>query len=200
MHSLQHIYTGDAVYAPPVLRAPSPSSSIGTDYGPDETPIAEQALSLEEFNVKMERQLRLDSPRPEETFADEEPLLPRNPHPQAEKALFTHVMQNLRKEVRKLQEDEIFERTLLRGSNVSEEQQPSSCDIDDIMRSMMGPAASSRAPTEPTSGSPLLIVSPVPSNASLVGAFTIGSTSDTSATSVSKRPPKAKSKAKAKRT
>ena len=108
-------------------------------------------------------------------------------------------MHNLRAQVRKLQEDEIFERTLLQGSNIVEEQQPSSGDIDAIMRSMMGSAGlSSRAPTEPT-GSPPPILSPVPSNASLVGGFTIGSTSDTSTTSASKRPNKSRGKGKSKK-
>lgn len=103
-------------------------------------------------------------------------------------------MRNLRKEVQKLQENEIFERTILRGSHIAEEQQ-SSNDIDAIMRSMMGTASSSRTPTEPTASSPP-ILSPVPSNASLVGAFAIGSNSDTSTTSASKRPSKSRSKGK----
>lgn len=110
-------------------------------------------------------------------------------------------MGKLRAAVRNLQEDEIFERTLLRGPDLVEEQQPTSNDIDAILRSMMsaGPVASSRAPTEPA-GSPLPIHSPVPSNASLVGAFTLGSTSDTSTTSASKRPSKSRSKGKSKKT
>jgi hypothetical protein len=36
-----------------------------------------------------------------------------------------------------LEENEVFEQTLLRGSQVSLEQQPSTADIDTLMRSMM---------------------------------------------------------------
>ena len=36
--STPYVHSGDAAYGGPVLRAPSPSSSIGTDYGEDETP------------------------------------------------------------------------------------------------------------------------------------------------------------------
>ncbi|TCD70169.1 hypothetical protein EIP91_004639 [Steccherinum ochraceum] len=199
MHSMQHIFAGDAVYAPPVLRAPSPSSSIGTDYGPDETSIADLEMSPEDFKLMVEAELALNQPRPEETLACAEPLLPKPAGPLAERTLFLQVMQNLRAQVKKLQEDEIFERTLYHGFNAPEEQQPTSNDIDAIMRSMMGePATSSRVATEPP-GSPLPILSPVPSNASAAGAFTIGSNSDTSTTSASKRPTKTRSKGKTKR-
>ncbi|KAH8104655.1 hypothetical protein BXZ70DRAFT_1062196 [Cristinia sonorae] len=201
MHSLHHIYAGDAVYAPPVLRAPSPSSSIGTDYGQDETSNLDRALTDEEFRAKVEKDLQLNQLCKAELDASNDPLLPRAMHPSAEKALHTQVLMNLRAEVRKLQEDEIFERRLHQNLQAAEEQQPSSGDIDAIMRSMMGNIAeSSRAPTEPA-GSPLPIVSPVPSNASLVGAFAIGSNSDdTSTTSASKRPSKTRTKGKSKRT
>jgi hypothetical protein len=47
-------------------------------------------------------------------------------------------MRNLRQKVHELEEDELFERTLLRGSQAGLEPQPSSGDIDVIMRSMMG--------------------------------------------------------------
>jgi hypothetical protein len=49
-------------------------------------------------------------------------------------------MQNLRAQVKRLQEDALFEQTVLRGSLIAEEQQPSSKDIDAILRSMMGTA------------------------------------------------------------
>ena len=43
----------------------------------------------------------------------------------------------LRNEVRQLEENEMFERTLLRGSQVALEELPSTADIDALMRSMM---------------------------------------------------------------
>ena len=43
----------------------------------------------------------------------------------------------LRNEVRQLEENELFERTLLRGSQVALEELPSTADIDALMRSMM---------------------------------------------------------------
>lgn len=55
--------------------------------------------------------------------------------------IFEHVMANLRKEVRKLEEDELFERAMQQGSQVGREEQPSSNDIDVIMRSIMQPNA-----------------------------------------------------------
>ena len=48
------------------------------------------------------------------------------------------VMANLQHEVRLLEENNMFEQTVLRGSLVTEELHPSS-DIDAIMRSMMAP-------------------------------------------------------------
>jgi hypothetical protein len=52
-------------------------------------------------------------------------------------------MANLRKEVRRLEEDELFEQTILRGSEIEQqEQQPSSGDIDAIMKSIMDPPVS----------------------------------------------------------
>lgn len=54
-------------------------------------------------------------------------------------ALYERVMRSLRHEVHRLEENELFEQTLLRGSQAALEQQPTSNDIDTLMRSMMGP-------------------------------------------------------------
>ena len=83
---MQHIFAGDAVYAPPVLRAPSPSSSIGTDYGPDETSIIDSELSPEEFKRKVERELKTDLPREAEDEANKDPLIPKPADSMAEKS------------------------------------------------------------------------------------------------------------------
>ena len=52
-------------YAPPVLRAPSPTSSVGTAYGPDQTSFSdtEQQLSQPAFENKWLAKLDLDKPR-----------------------------------------------------------------------------------------------------------------------------------------
>lgn len=55
-------------------------------------------------------------------------------------ALFEGIMTSLRAEVAQLQENELFEQILLRGSKAALETQPSTNDIDVLMRSMMGPA------------------------------------------------------------
>lgn len=55
--------------------------------------------------------------------------------------MFDAIMLNLRQEVRNLEENNMFEQTVLRGSLVTEERQPTA-DIDAIMRSMMGPEIS----------------------------------------------------------
>lgn len=47
-------------------------------------------------------------------------------------------MANLRSEVKKLEEDEVFERTVFRDSRFTNTEQPSSNDIDAILKSMMG--------------------------------------------------------------
>ena len=89
---MQHIFAGDAVYAPPVLRAPSPSSSIGTDYGPDETSAADLEMSAEEFKNRVVYKLALNEPRAEELMAEIDPLLQRPTNPQAEKGAAPSVM------------------------------------------------------------------------------------------------------------
>lgn len=55
--------------------------------------------------------------------------------------MFINIMNNLRREVHLLEENNMFEQTILRGSQITEELQPTS-DIDAIMRSLMGPPES----------------------------------------------------------
>ena len=54
--------------------------------------------------------------------------------------LYDHVMGNLRQAVAQLEENELFEQTLRRGSQAALQIQPSTNDIDTLMRSMMGPS------------------------------------------------------------
>jgi len=134
----QHVHPGDPGYAPPLIRPPSPASSIGTVYGADET--SDTELSQDAFEKTIEEKLKLGDVSDAEARANRHVLLPRARTADDEKTIFEHVMINLRKEVRKLEEDELFERTVLRGSQVAQEPHPSSDDIDTIMRSMMGHA------------------------------------------------------------
>lgn len=66
-------------YPPPVLRAASPASSVGTTYGLDQTSYSdgESQMSQSTFERKWEERLELRRPRPEEEIANKDPLLPR---------------------------------------------------------------------------------------------------------------------------
>ena len=64
-------------YAPPVLRAPSPASSVGTVYGEDQTSFSDLELSDEALAKKYEDLLDLRKPRKEEDEANQTPLLDR---------------------------------------------------------------------------------------------------------------------------
>ena len=52
-------------------------------------------------------------------------------------ALYEQVMRSLRREVQLLQENDLFEQTVLRGSQVGHEIQPVSNDIDVLIQSLM---------------------------------------------------------------
>jgi hypothetical protein len=51
--------------------------------------------------------------------------------------MFDHILTLLRSEVRQLEENELFEQMLLRGSQAGLDRQPITSDIDALMRSMM---------------------------------------------------------------
>ncbi|KAG5651731.1 hypothetical protein H0H81_007669 [Sphagnurus paluster] len=127
-------------YAPPVLRAPSPASSIGTVYGEDQTSFSdcEDQLDQADFEQKVEDNMGLDEPRTEEILANQDPLLTRPPPGSLEEhQLYHQVMENLHHIVQGLEENELFDRMILRGSRAALEIQPSTTDIDALMRSMM---------------------------------------------------------------
>ena len=180
-YSVPYVHSGDPAYAPPLLRAPSPTSSIGTDYGPDEPEEGENNISDSAFARKCQAKLRLSDVRREEEIACYDPLLPKCADPEQERSKsrnlflcleYTHsllvlhlrVMQHLRNAVRHLQADALFEQTLERGTVITEERMPSSSDIDSILQSMMGtaisPVESTPAPAPPT---------PLPTNDDLLG-------------------------------
>ena len=80
---IPYIHTADPAYAPPVLRAPSPSSSIGTNYDSDKTTEFESSMSDAEFARMCEDNLQLGRPRSDEIAACKDPLLAR-PHSKEE--------------------------------------------------------------------------------------------------------------------
>ncbi|GJE97126.1 hypothetical protein PsYK624_133370 [Phanerochaete sordida] len=146
-YSVPYVHSGDPGYAPPVLRAPSPTDSIGTDYGPDETTPDEESLTDAEFDLMCRQHLRLGDVRPDEMRANIDPILPKPKNVDEERLLYYQVMNGLRAQVRRLQEDHLFEQTVLRGSVVADERQPMSHDIDVILQSMMGTSTDSPART-----------------------------------------------------
>jgi hypothetical protein len=75
MASIQH----HPEYAPPVLRAPSPASSVGTSYGADQTSFSDSVHQLSQgaFEKKWEERIGLGNPSTEEEAANLGPLLDR---------------------------------------------------------------------------------------------------------------------------
>ncbi|KAJ7601045.1 hypothetical protein C8J56DRAFT_767774 [Mycena floridula] len=128
-------------YASPVMRAPSPASSIGTTYAQDRTSFSDSEYSLNQqtFVRKWENKIGLRDPRPAEQETSIGPLLPRLPMDNSadEQILFDKIIHDLRGRVQDLVDNELFEQTLLMGSQVGFEHQPETDDIDAIMRSMM---------------------------------------------------------------
>lgn len=78
------IHTGDPAYASPVIRAPSPASSVGTAYGPDETTQSDSELSLDAFQQKWSSKLKLDGPGIEEELMSFSALIQPLPQNQME--------------------------------------------------------------------------------------------------------------------
>ncbi|ETW77568.1 hypothetical protein HETIRDRAFT_242588, partial [Heterobasidion irregulare TC 32-1] len=138
-----HVHPGDLPYATPVLRAASPSGSINTEYGPDETSQSDLDLSPEEFEEKVAMSLGLHEQREHEISAESKSLLLPKPKSAAEeKLMFEQVMRSLRWHVQQLEENEMIESMLLQGSRIALETQPSSDNVDAIMQTMMGPPLS----------------------------------------------------------
>jgi hypothetical protein len=55
-----------------------------------------------------------------------------------EVVLFDEILRGLRQRVQALEEDEIFQQTLMRGSQVGKEPLPSADNIDTLIQDMMG--------------------------------------------------------------
>jgi len=66
----------DLPYDDPVLRSNSPSDSLSTENGPDETTQVEKELSTAEFTRRVESTHRFHVAREAELVAEQSPLLP----------------------------------------------------------------------------------------------------------------------------
>ncbi|KAL6302006.1 hypothetical protein BKA93DRAFT_737738 [Sparassis latifolia] len=197
MPQAQQIQAFGPQYAGPVLRAPSPSSSIESADHQDETSLSDSELSPYDFAMKWDKKIRLNDPRPDEEAANKEPLLlPRPKTAAEEKLLHERVMINLREQVRLLEDESLFEQTVLRGSKVGLEQQPSTNDIDEIMHSLMSPSTSIGSAAiiqrAGSSGTALSIGNARTRSQDTAG----GNGTDSSGTTVDKRPTKGKGKAR----
>ncbi|KAF4577232.1 hypothetical protein EYR40_009405 [Pleurotus pulmonarius] len=125
-------------YAPPVIRAPSPPSSVGSDKVllPD-LPDPDKDLTPAELERKIEESLGLHRQRHEEILAEEDPLIPKPKTEAEEKERYQKAMEFLRRKVAEIVDNELVDQTILRGSRVGLEPLPSSTNIDTIMRNMM---------------------------------------------------------------
>ncbi|KAF8912095.1 hypothetical protein CPB84DRAFT_1841794 [Gymnopilus junonius] len=139
-------HTHHTEYADPVVRPPSPTSSIGTAYAEDQT-------SEEELNAEKEVLVMIPVALPGGGHKMVRAWdLEHKLNPADSKVIFESIMTSLRAEVAQLQENELFEKILLRGSKAALETQPSTNDIDALMRSMMGPAMNLGEPGGTTGG------------------------------------------------
>ncbi|KAH7906715.1 hypothetical protein BJ138DRAFT_1071351 [Hygrophoropsis aurantiaca] len=136
MQHPQVMLAGDPAYGSPVIRPPSPASSVGTAYPDDDTSPSDGELSQDAFNRKWASKLGLDRPKEEEERKKECLLIsPKNP---AEaKLMHEEILKGFRQQVQQLEEDEMFQQTIMRGSQIGLEPRPSSSNIDSLMRSMM---------------------------------------------------------------
>ncbi|KAI0766439.1 hypothetical protein BD413DRAFT_672957 [Trametes elegans] len=146
------IHPIDLPYVPTIMRAPSPSSTIGTDYGPDDTDLADSGITQAQLERKCEEMAGIHYPRPEEEEANRDPLV--HPRPLRvkltlleERQMHEHVMVNLRAAVKRLEEEELFEQTAVKSAAVVlDDPTPSSSDLDEVLRGLMDV----NAPPRPT--------------------------------------------------
>ncbi|KAJ7914830.1 hypothetical protein B0H13DRAFT_1611156, partial [Mycena leptocephala] len=129
-------------YADPVIREPSPASSVGTVYGPDQT--ASSELDQPTFERKWEDRLTYAVPPGMRNSPTQTLYFPvRRPPWKSVASLFIFKSgpAELRAKVDELEENELFEQTMLRGSQASLEEETIPKDIDSLMLSMMGPSS-----------------------------------------------------------
>lgn len=152
--------TVDPTYASALVSAPSPTSSIGSRLPDDETDLDDAALTQTEFDAKCWAALRIDEPTAEETSAMRRPVyhaVHRIDPKQAGRSVaqvdcnasertlassekFVPIFkENFRAEIKRLQDNELFEQAILRGSQVGRDNLTPTGDIDTIMQSMLEP-------------------------------------------------------------
>lgn len=159
--------TIDPTYAPALVPAPSPTSSIGSRLPDDETDPDDARLTQEEFDAKCWKALRIDEPTTEEMYAIRRPVYHAGHKVDPEQAgrfaesvtrnvsnltllsaakLVPAIMQNLRTHMKKLQDNELFEQAILKGSQVGQDSLTPTGDIDAIMQSMLEPDRPDHSP------------------------------------------------------
>ena len=69
------VHRGDVPYQAPFTRTTSPSGSITTAYGADETSLSDAELSEDAFSKKVLASLRINEKREEEERAEARPLI-----------------------------------------------------------------------------------------------------------------------------
>ena len=152
--------TVDPTYAPALVPAPSPTSSIGSRLPDDETDPDDAKLTQEEFDAKCWKALKIDEPTTEEMYAMRRPIYHAGHKVDPEQAgrfaeplawstsdlvsrstakVVPIIMQNLRTHMKKLQDNELFEQAILKGSQVGQDSLTPTGDIDSIMQSMLEP-------------------------------------------------------------
>ncbi|KAI6027433.1 hypothetical protein BKA83DRAFT_4228784 [Pisolithus microcarpus] len=124
----QLIHASDPAYAPPVIRPPSPASSVGTVYEPDQTSQSDAELSKEEFEQKWLAKLHLDDLKIDDEDNVRPVLIDPRPPPDSpeEKLLVQNILAGLRSR-----------QLIVRGSKVGLEKAPSNINLDALMRNMM---------------------------------------------------------------
>lgn len=145
MPHTQQIHAGDPAYASPVIRPPSPTSSVGTAYGPDDTSLSDSGLSQDVFEQKWIANLKLDEPKHDEVHNLKDPLITCPSDPQEQKLLFEEILRGFRQRVQQLEEDEIFQQAVINGSQIGKEQLPSADNVENLIKNMMGTSIGNEA-------------------------------------------------------
>ena len=160
MPSQTEMQTNDPTYASALVPAPSPTSSIGSRLPDDETDPDDAMLTQEEFDAKCWKALKIDEPTVEELNAMGRPTYHGGHKMDPERGggsvepvtwnlskfvffdtarIVPVIMQNLRAQMKKLQDNELFEQAILKGSQVGQDNLTPTGDIDAIMQSMLEP-------------------------------------------------------------
>ncbi|TFK52305.1 hypothetical protein OE88DRAFT_1657495 [Heliocybe sulcata] len=130
-------FPGHTPYILPDFRTPSPASSLGTKYDPDETAPSDWEIDDETWEKKMQDMLGLHEMSEAERLANEDPKLPKPKTAAEEQQMNQRAMAKLRAAVEQLGEDERFEQLASRGSRIETQPKPVSNDLDAILQSLM---------------------------------------------------------------